>query len=500
MMERSLVVSLVLILSLASQTIRANDDWKKETSWQPFAQRWAASFDKDKNISAIYDLAYPDWTKKIFLGVIGGNGNYRTEISTNIKLAKQNPWTDPLAADKALLDLSRTRSSFLDTGTLPDKWWQTVNWRVKKFSLDSKAPDTFRLSDIDIESEVAKNEGLQKIIIDSQKALNQVEGDNFGDQYLNGFTFELDRSGNYNISWSPPAALIKTSGPRKLSDLNNVKWAFNQSVVVFFVKEGLMELSSLAGPTITGALVGTALDRFFHFYENMLVTQENMLLEVLTDLAKSEPVFPNTNLNPDQQQKVIYSLIFAQASIENKWQLKFLWKDPVKEWKRTLKQTSDFQKANLTWLSSHGSTYTLLNSRFAFTEGKINNSALASLAGRKPNKKGPELAINYSDVQSIYKNRVAEEIPTGFVFGTYFAPYGGAIARAFYKHYVEQPMDNEKSWEGRLLVDLEALTASQSKDYSLEYKILDEQRINPLVDLRSESLKLIDARRKMIGL
>ena len=83
---------------------------------------------------------------------------------------------------------------------------------------------------------------------------------------------------------------------------------------------------------------------------------------------------------------------------------------------------------------------------------------------------------------------------------TQFIPYVGGIAYFVYSHFVEAPLEVQRSWENRLRAHLLQLHAAGVPGFAWERAWLPYQEANPLEPTDENAITLSEARRHALGL
>jgi hypothetical protein len=337
---------------------------------------------------------------------------------------------------------------------------------------------------------VEKIEGLWKEL--------QAQNPELGDELFSGLILKKQPGeSSYVLSWIPSGH--SWGQPKKIADLKNIKWGFTEALKWEAIEAAVDQIAGLITVPIAGAIVDTALDRFFHFHKLVRRTHENMVLEFLADIQGDGGVFPANSLSADEARRAIESLSFAQSSLTSGW--KWLWKRPYEEWQKNVAKEEERRKQGVQWLEEKGFQIETLNPRFAKSRDNTGAEQLRVLSLDKPHKKnGPWTAVNPAQPEKIFRQRLGLEIlSTGVVFGTKLIPVIGGPLRTIYKKLVLEPVKKARVAEAQMTAHLEQRQA-QGTDWSSELVQLDHQRVNPLFLSREKTFELIRTRKEKLGI
>lgn len=465
--------------------------------WKPLAHRWAGALNEKGEVVAIYDLSYPDLLSRFPFSVIGGRSVTKYEIMQMIWDSKFNPDVDRKLADKAVKDLQTAKAGPIDDGALPAGWHQSIKWKNLRMAAGAE-PDSFRLSDIDILSQVKDAKKFMVALSQLETALNDAEGADFGTGLLNRIELRRSSPGTYELFYDAADSARGVSRPKKIADLASPKMEFFNAFKLELAKEAIDQAIDLITVPVVNGIVDTAVDRFFHFHKLVQRTHQHMALEMINSMQDGTGTLSSAVLNEKERAKAVEALSFAQSSMTTGW--KWVWKKPTDEWNKDVKKQEEWARLGMDWLFQKKLQTLQLNRRFAISVDPTTQvTKLLILAKDKPSsKKGPSTAIDYSNPETPFRARVFMEVATaGVVFGTRFIPAVGSYVKKAYKEFVEKPYDKAKIWEGRLTAHLEGRLG---EDHAATLSVLDKQRVNPLFQSRSKMLELIADRKQLLGL
>ncbi|MGE3973987.1 MAG: hypothetical protein AB7F59_05625 [Bdellovibrionales bacterium] len=472
--------------------------WTDVKSWKPFGHRWAGALNAQSEMIAIYDLSYPNLLSTFPFTTIGGSKIRKSDILKMILEAKLNPNVNQKDADKAIDELQKTQGGAIVDGELPANWWKNVVWKNFR-AQNNDEPSLFALSEINIGAGLKANDlkKLEDAISGIESALNDLEGVGTGNQFMNRFQFQRVAPGTFEVQYVTNG--LGVSKPRKIVDLMSTKVEFYNTMKLELAKQVLDQTIGLIPGEIVKALVETVVSRFFHFHKLVLSGHQNMAVELVNSIQDGTPI-PGTALTNSERLKAVEAISFAQSSLLTSF--KWIWQKPADEWEKDLKKHEDQAQAGINWVAQHDLKISTLNRRFAYSLDPMTQvMKLLNLAKDKPNaKNGPIAAIDFSRPETLYKYRLLVEVMSAaVVFGTKFipVPYVGTVIKKAYTQFVEKPVDDAKIWESRMTVHLEGRSL---EDHTLDFSILDHQRVNPLFQSRENMNALIKARKRMIGL
>ena len=497
---RTFVSALFAVAFLFSWTGWSNEapaappvQWSQIKGWKNLGHRFVGALDEKGNVLAIYDLSYPDLMSRLPFTLIGGRKVSKSEIIKVIWSAKFNPELDPKLAEDAIDELEKAQPGPIDNGSLPQEWWKQLPWKNPRM-LGNQEPEVFRLSDLNLRYGMKSKDqsAFDQAVKDLETAFAESEGTQAAQGLMDRFEFRRLEAGSYEVSYLSHETQRGVSKPRKIADLVSTKHEFLVAFKLEVAKQSFGKAVSFIPGNILAALVGTAVERFFHFHELVLRSHQNMLVEALQTIQEGK----SNALQPGEMNRAIEAISFAQSSVLSGW--KWLWKKPTEEWAKEASKQLEFSDKNQIWLNKNQWKQSSLNPRFSFgldSSGQLHR--LFVLSSGKPNSKsGPATAIDFNNINQIKNRRLGLEVmSTAVEFGHRFIPIAGGLIKRAYEQFVEDPANRARIWEARLTWNLEERT---QEDHATNLGVLDQQRVNPLFQNRAQMEALIQARRKLL--
>jgi len=448
--------------------------------------RWAIGFDKDKKAVGVYDLSYAmPWTR-IKLASLTGRRVKAKDVIGFIRDGEIES-SDKDLSENAIEELSRDPEQ--NVGVLPSDWREKVSWKNSEAGMRS---NVFALSDFNIESVVKDAKVFQEEMDYAQSIIASSDELGFLDNFLSHISVS-EADGAFELYFEPAT---KTSKPKKVADLKNPKLSFLKAMEFELVKKAVGKATGLIAEPIVRAFVKTAVDRLFHFVKLVNFSHDHMALEVLADLTDGEGLLPRDILQPEDLVHMAESLEFANSSLTNGW--KWAFKKPYKEWLTDREDQAGYSESSAKWFADHSLNFQALNERFFV----VNERDLALVTLSKANKKKGPFISHIEGKSSPHKNaRLRTEIvTTAVVFGTKFIPLAGGLLADLFKRVVEKPVDKQKYWEARLIAHLEQRQDVKKEVWYTEMTSLEGQRLNPFFKSRAEIQKVIEIRKKELGI
>jgi hypothetical protein len=473
--------------------------WSDVKSWKAVGDRFAAAYDRNGKLIAIYDLSYPALLSSVVLGKISKTASDSTTFidTFNSALSEINTKNLPSEVQKQIVALGNSPSVVAQSGFLSENWWKKLPWTA----IPVAEPASFRMGDFDstqLKLPTAMVSGLRNLfqrVLDDDGSLATVNDHDI----LNSFQFVRASDGGFELQWSDPraSATSAVSRPRKLLDFVNTHQGLYDDIAETAITEGLSEAVSAIPVPVVEALVATAISRLGRYYEMTQIAHLEMLHEIAIETAEGsirDAVLQA--LAPRDQTSLINSFEWTRVTPMDAW--KWIFTSPGAAWTSDENSAIACAATNSKWLSSEGQTLTELNSRFAF--GVDSNSSrslyLQSDTCAKGNK-GPTVSIDYQNPGAIAEARLKKEwVGIGLEFGSHFVPVLGFLVDTAYGYLVQNAVDNAEYWEARLTQHLER----RNEDWTNELTILQGQRINPLEINRQAMEQLVSERKQQLGL
>jgi hypothetical protein len=479
--------------------------WEDIKSWKSVGNRFAAAYDINKNLIAIYDLSYPGFFGRVALGEVG-----TPDVSSDVMSQAFNGAVGDIdssdlsdGAKSAILALGSAPQTVLGTQVFPANWWKSIPWVQ---TAPSDEPDQFKITDLDLKklkigsSIVSGLRNLFQAVLDDQDGVAALSDT----QILEAFEFVHMPSGGYQLAWSDPRTASKAvSNPRKLLDFNDAKSGLYRNIEVQAIVSGLSEATNLIPIPVVGALVSTAISRVGRYHVMIQTEHLEMLHEVAiesTEGSITDAVI--AAFNSAETSDLINSFELARVSAFDSW--KWIFGSPLSAWNKEESADATCSTASHEWFEAHDDVINDLNSRFSVVITQQGQRSLYLNSNTCPKTstatKGPMVSINYDSPDQIAKHRILlESVGVGVEFASHFVPYAGFIIQEAYTLLVQNKLDNAQIWEARLMQHLEQRPDPQGT-WNFEFSTLQNQRMNPFEISHQQMLDLVAARSAALGL
>ena len=317
---------------------------------------------------------------------------------------------------------------------------------------------------------------------------------------LGSFVFVRAPEGGYHVSWSYPqspvsCSLIQSvSRPRKLIDLKGPMDGLVNDLRFEMLEAGLANAVDFIPMPVVQAAVATAISRLAHYFKMTEIEHVEMLHELVID-----PVDPLLHqLSHEQREAVIKAYEYSSTVGGDGWE--WILSSTGAVWDKELKSEAKNAALSLSWLRGHDEEVTEINSRFSCATDTENFKRLYLVAQQAPSKRvSPIVSIEYADPNRVVAERVfMEMVDIGVEFASHMVPKAGSLVTMAYNWLVQNRINATQYWEARLTQHLE--TRADQHNWDNELLILERQRINPLEINRSQMNRLIEERKKLIGL
>lgn len=421
-----------------------------EAEWKTLGTRWAMETDAAGAVTSIVDLSYGGLLGRIAFGHVNPRG--------------------PGLAREALVE----------------GWWRQVPWKaaagVRMAGSGQGAPRSFALADIDWDRASRDPRRFGAIVGRWNR--------NFAPAMFESIRFERAADGGYDLVWQPSAPGM--AAPLRVVDLKSISRNLWRTLGRQLLEFGIGEAADLIAIPVVQALLGTALDRFFHAYDLLRDTRNEALGEVLEDAP------PGFELDAPTRERAGMALLYAETPILLSFE--WLWQRPARQW-------ADRQRLELAtaadargWLARHAVASRPLSAFFDEEAGgqlDLSGGPAPWLATRAE----PETGFDPAAPHAIFDRRVAIDLAVaGVDFVTDWLPWwaGGVIFDA-YKLAVEVPEDARRKWEARLGARLEDRQSRLGESWEPVLERLTWQQENGFELSRSDARKLIALRRAEIA-
>ncbi len=483
--------------------------WGDIKGWKELGSRTAAALSSSGQVIAIYDFSFPEMDKAIFLGSVGAQ---KVDLSVVIDQIQKNNQkdeaeseVDSVDVDAAVSALSAAQKNHQAQGAFPKKWWKKLPWRVGLKSEATHAPGKFNLAEIDFALVARDPKRFEEKIIEAKNALWSAEDQSLiskimSENFLQQFEFIRQKGGAYSLFWHPAHEATdqgekQISLPKKMVDLVDINEGMRRALAWDLFKTALDEAMNQLTVPIAGALLGTAANRFFHYYNLLVKSHQDMIFEFLSLAEEGAASFsPYSALTQQDRLLAGQSLLLAQSTLKTAWQWHF--KDPAQEWLKVMKTDQERADEAMRWLVEHKALPVRLNERFgmATTPDLDGDIFLLSLWSDKKSHI-PLMAVSHQEPLKIKNLRSRFEATTVAIeFGSHFIPIAGGVIRWVYESLLEEPINQAKRWEARLGGFFEERMQEGGENWENDLDLLDAQRINPFELSHQKAWELVKAR------
>jgi hypothetical protein len=473
--------------------------WSDVKSWKSVGDRFAAAYNANGKLIAVYDLSYPTLISPIVLGKISKTASDSTTFINTFNSALSEIDSTNLSTDikKQIAALGNNPNLVAHAGFLSATWWTKLPWTAHP----SSEPASFRLTDFDATqlklpaSVVSGLRNLLQKVLDDDGSLSNVSDQDI----LNSFQFVRASDGGFEFQWNDPrsSAITFASHPRKLLDFVNTHEGLYDQIAEEAIVEGLVEAVSSVPIPVVEALVATAISRLGRYYNMTEIAHLEMLHEVA--IETSEGSIEDAVLQalaPNDQTSFINSFEWTRVTLMDAW--KWIFTSPAAAWTADENAAVKCAEINSGWLTADGQIVSQLNTRFAFGTASDSSKSLYLQSDTcAKGSKGPTVSIDYQNPGAIAEARLKKEwVGIGLEFGSHFVPYAGFLVNTAYGYLVQNTVDTAEYWEARLTQHLER----RNEDWTNELTILQGQRINPLEIDRQAMEQLVKDRKQQLGL
>lgn len=460
----------------------ANTD--ETASWKAVGHRWAAAYDRNGKLAALYDLSFAELDQRISLGVIGTQkAGFSRILGSIMDAQKKSGSIHPLLGETVRLLKEETQAQLVND-EMPENWWKAVPW--KNQIRGESAPTEFTLADIDYDSILDQPESFWKEI---RQAENAAEGGEpiLGKNFLKQISFVKRAEGGYVVYWTPSKRALH---PRKMADFRRVKEGLERALTVLATEKALsVAIDQIPIPPVA-ALLNTAVDRFFYYRTQSIRTRQEMILEMLNS---DSPSF--SGFTEEEKRKIAAYQYYRFSTFKSS--LRWVFTDPESVWENEKQDELETAAESLQWLKKNGIRTQVLNPRFAMDEGR----SIYLLSRYSPGKtEGPYVGLDSIRPNAIRARRMDMELlSTAVRYSLYFVPFGGFLLAWAYDWLVSNPEEMHRRWEWRLIAELEERSLA-GENWDKELDALYAQTVNPFETGREASERLIQKRKIALGI
>lgn len=482
-------------------------------SWRPAGEEYAAGYDADGKLLAIYDLTYQntrsiEFIGRSILGTVGfGDLNLRELIRIIMKAVKQKEMDTELDGsgpmtrsqlNKVNKVLEKMQDRYGDLKSpLAGEWWKDLP--IKRDNSGKLLANTnifFRLSDIDLEEGMSQTQKLDfrrhlKSLQDNISKFFNIDSSTLFDE----LAFKHNTNGTFNLVLNPTASLAPSEQPDKVVDFIRYQSSFGYAFLYLSIKSALSEVAGAIAHPAAAAAVKYAVHRWFELYEQELSFHRFKAFEHINAAERMEPS-PFAFLSDTERVKAGVYVLSHESSL---FHVLFQARNEAYYYK-SVKTELDNVRANTLWTNKKHINLNPITSLFYYGDNPTTNVTdyMLSMGARPRFFQQAFIALNYNKPLSI---RVKRNVVKGIndVLAAISLPYPDAdkLMSVLYDVFIMDDVRDELRWEARLV---SALHRTEGRDYTKEIELLYGQRVNPFEFNLDEEKVFIQRSKKYLGL
>jgi hypothetical protein len=386
---------------------------------------------------------------------------------------------------------------------LQEHWWSGLPWRsdaaARLAASGDSAPQEFALGDFDLDSVAKDHKKLAETIAKLEDARESPDSPPIlGKDFLSRFHFTQSADGGYAMTYNPPPpdpGLLDR--PKKMIDFTLMYSGVIENGVWQGIEDGIGDLVGLIPVPVLEALISTIVGRLLHAHDLM----NGMHLAMLNEAVRFAEVLPSTfsELSDDE-------LTFAGGWLvltgEDLWKVPFdLLKNPEKVWRSQVNGDQKQAGKASAWLTKNGYAPVTIAPDFDEAFHKDVHFLYSMPVKAHWLSDEPHVALRYDRVDQTEAARKTEELLSAAMsYVTHFIPVVGGTLDDIYGWIVEDPTDSDKTWESRLKITLLEDPMMTQRDWSLELRDLDRQKVDFLELDVPAAAKLVELRKQQLGM